>query len=164
MVKRLNPKFNPEHCGGDDELDLLLGLFLAGEVLVDDVLPAHAVAVLLLDGAHHHNLVPENDDADGTEIKGLVKRLNPKYNPEHWEDARFLGRGTCTVSQIFYTSPSRCAGRRESRTAPGWKRRWWRRSICPSGAAPADAWHPAWDRHPSDVTQFRQSLTDNEIQ
>ena len=51
----------------------------------------------------------ENDDADATEIKGLVKRLNPKYNPEHWEDARFLGRGTCTVSQIFYTSPSRCA-------------------------------------------------------
>ena len=51
----------------------------------------------------------ENDDADGTEVKGLVKRLNPKYNPEHWEDARFLGRGTCTVSQIFYTSPSRCA-------------------------------------------------------
>ncbi len=51
----------------------------------------------------------ENDDDDGTEIKGLVKRLNPKYNPEHWEDARFLGRGTCTVSQIFYTSPSRCA-------------------------------------------------------
>ena len=51
----------------------------------------------------------ENDDADGTEVKGLVKMLNPKYNPEHWEDARFLGRGTCTVSQIFYTSPSRCA-------------------------------------------------------
>ncbi|MCI8526435.1 MAG: YgeY family selenium metabolism-linked hydrolase [Oscillospiraceae bacterium] len=51
----------------------------------------------------------ENDDADGTEIKGLVKRLNPKYNPEHYEDARFLGRGSCTVSQIFYTSPSRCA-------------------------------------------------------
>ena len=35
--------------------------------------------------------------------------LNPKYNPEHWEDARFLGRGSVTVSQIFYTSPSRCA-------------------------------------------------------
>ena len=51
----------------------------------------------------------ENDDADGTEIKGLVKMLNPQYNPEHYEDARFLGRGTCTVSQIFYTSPSRCA-------------------------------------------------------
>ena len=51
----------------------------------------------------------ENDDADGNEIKGLVKMLNPKYNPEHWEDARFLGRGTCTTSQIFYTSPSRCA-------------------------------------------------------
>ena len=51
----------------------------------------------------------ENDDADETEIKGLVKMLNPKFNPEHYEDARFLGRGTCTTSQIFYTSPSRCA-------------------------------------------------------
>ena len=51
----------------------------------------------------------ENDDADETEIKGLIKMLNPKYNPEHYEDARFLGRGTCTVSQIYFTSPSRCA-------------------------------------------------------
>ena len=51
----------------------------------------------------------QNDAEDGTEIKGLVKMLDPKYNPEHDEDARFLGRGTCTVSQIFYTSPSRCA-------------------------------------------------------
>ena len=51
----------------------------------------------------------ENDDSDETEIKGLVKMLNPKYNPEHYEDARFLGRGTCTTSQIFFTSPSRCA-------------------------------------------------------
>ncbi len=50
-----------------------------------------------------------NDAEDSTEIKGLVKMLDPKYNPEHWEDARFLGRGTCTISQIFYTSPSRCA-------------------------------------------------------
>ncbi len=51
----------------------------------------------------------ENSDADENEVKGLVKMLNPAYNPEHYEDARFLGRGTCTVSQIFYTSPSRCA-------------------------------------------------------
>ena len=51
----------------------------------------------------------ENDDADETEIKGLIKMLNPKYNPDHYEDARFLGRGTCTVSQIYFTSPSRCA-------------------------------------------------------
>ena len=50
----------------------------------------------------------ENDDADETEIKGLVKMLNPKYNPDY-EEARFLGRGTVTTSQIFYTSPSRCA-------------------------------------------------------
>lgn len=47
--------------------------------------------------------------AEGAEIKGLAKMLDPKYNPDHWEDARFLGRGTCTTSQIFYTSPSRCA-------------------------------------------------------
>ena len=51
----------------------------------------------------------ENDAADSTEIKGLVKMLDAKYNPEHWEDARFLGCGTITASQIFYTSPSRCA-------------------------------------------------------
>ena len=51
----------------------------------------------------------ENDAADSTEIKGLVKMLDAKYNPENWEDARFLGRGTITASQIFYTSPSRCA-------------------------------------------------------
>lgn len=46
---------------------------------------------------------------DSTQIKGLAKMLSPKYNPDHYEDARFLGRGTCAVSQIFYTSPSRCA-------------------------------------------------------
>ena len=46
---------------------------------------------------------------ESTDIKGLVKMLDPKYNPDHYEDARFLGRGTCTTSQIFYTSPSRCA-------------------------------------------------------
>ena len=51
----------------------------------------------------------ENDAEDGIAIKGLVKMLDPKYNPEHWEDARFLGRGTCTTSEIFFTSPSRCA-------------------------------------------------------
>ncbi len=51
----------------------------------------------------------ENSADDSVEIKGLVKMLDEKYNPEHFEDARFLGRGTCTTSQIFYTSPSRCA-------------------------------------------------------
>ena len=60
--------------------------------------------------------------------------LDPKYNPDHYEDARFLGRGTCTVSQVFYTSPSRCAvadscaspstrrGRRQGPTSPAWPR------------------------------------------
>ncbi len=51
----------------------------------------------------------ENDCAPETEIKGLVKMLEPEFNPDHYEDARFLGRGTCTVSQIYFTSPSRCA-------------------------------------------------------
>ena len=51
----------------------------------------------------------ENPADGSTEINGLAKMLDPKFNPEHYEDARFLGRGTCTTSQIFYTSPSRCA-------------------------------------------------------
>ncbi len=50
----------------------------------------------------------ENDAADTTEIKGLVKMLDAKYNKD-WEEANFLGRGTVTVSEIFFTSPSRCA-------------------------------------------------------
>ena len=39
---------------------------------------------------------------------GLAKKLEPEYNPD-WAEARFLGRGTVTASQIFFTSPSRCA-------------------------------------------------------
>lgn len=49
-----------------------------------------------------------NGDTESTQIKGLVKMLNEQYNPE-WKEARFLGRGTVTVSEIFFTSPSRCA-------------------------------------------------------
>lgn len=50
----------------------------------------------------------ENDAAEGTEIKGLVKMLDETYNPEY-KEANFLGRGTVTASEIFYSSPSRCA-------------------------------------------------------
>lgn len=50
----------------------------------------------------------ENDASDDKEIKGLVKMLDEKYNPE-WKEANFLGRGTVTTSEIFFTSPSRCA-------------------------------------------------------
>lgn len=50
----------------------------------------------------------ENDVEDGTEIKGLVKMLDEKFNKE-WKEARFLGRGTVTTSEIFFSSPSRCA-------------------------------------------------------
>ena len=57
-------------------------------------------------GVSCHGSAPERGDE--TEIKGLVKMLNPKFNPDY-EEARFLGRGTVTTSQIFYTSPSRCA-------------------------------------------------------
>lgn len=49
-----------------------------------------------------------NDNGAEDEIKGLVKMLDEKHNPE-WKEARFLGRGTVTASQIFFTSPSRCA-------------------------------------------------------
>ena len=49
-----------------------------------------------------------NGDTESTAIRGLVRMLDPKYNPE-WQEARFLGRGTVTVSQIFHSSPSRCA-------------------------------------------------------
>ena len=49
-----------------------------------------------------------NGAGESTEIKGLVRMLDEKYNPQ-WKEARFLGRGTVTVSEVFYTSPSRCA-------------------------------------------------------
>lgn len=45
---------------------------------------------------------------ESTDIRGLSRMLDPKYNKE-WEEARFLGRGSVTVSQIFFSSPSRCA-------------------------------------------------------
>ena len=50
----------------------------------------------------------ENGAEEGDEIKGLVKMLDEKFNPKYRE-ARFLGRGTVTTSEIFFTSPSRCA-------------------------------------------------------
>lgn len=50
-----------------------------------------------------------NGSTESTVIRGLDKMLDPAYNPDHYIHARFLGRGTCTVSQIFFTSPSRCA-------------------------------------------------------
>ena len=43
--------------GGDDELYLAAGILGTVEVLIDDGLPAHTVAVLLLHGAHHHDPV-----------------------------------------------------------------------------------------------------------
>ena len=38
--------------------------------------------------------------------KGPGEDAGSQVQPEHYEDARFLGRGTCTTSQIFYTSPA----------------------------------------------------------
>ncbi|MDR0468629.1 MAG: YgeY family selenium metabolism-linked hydrolase [Peptococcaceae bacterium] len=46
--------------------------------------------------------------AEATPVKGLAKMLDEKMNPE-WKEAAFLGRGTVTASEIFFTSPSRCA-------------------------------------------------------
>ncbi|MFV0505071.1 MAG: YgeY family selenium metabolism-linked hydrolase [Lachnospirales bacterium] len=50
----------------------------------------------------------ENDAADDKEVKGLVKMLEEKFNPQY-KEAAFLGRGTITTSEVFFTSPSRCA-------------------------------------------------------
>lgn len=50
----------------------------------------------------------ENNTAEDKEIKGLVKMLDEKFNPK-WKEANFLGKGTITTSEIFFTSPSRCA-------------------------------------------------------
>src|SRR5699024_6854603 len=58
--------------GGDDKGHLLLLDALGGEELVDDVLPAHAVAVLLLDGAHHHDLPAGGDEAQVPHDPGAV--------------------------------------------------------------------------------------------
>src|SRR5699024_4407273 len=58
--------------GGDNELDLLLGLLLGGEVLIDDVLPAHTVAVLFLDRAHHHDLIALGDQVQILHDLGAV--------------------------------------------------------------------------------------------
>lgn len=49
-----------------------------------------------------------NGATESTQIKGLVRMLDSEYNSE-WQEARFLGKGTVTVSQIFHSSPSRCA-------------------------------------------------------
>ncbi|MCL2399462.1 MAG: YgeY family selenium metabolism-linked hydrolase [Defluviitaleaceae bacterium] len=48
------------------------------------------------------------NDSEAFDIKGLVRMLEERFNSE-WKEARFLGRGTITVSEIFFTSPSRCA-------------------------------------------------------
>ena len=50
----------------------------------------------------------ENDASDSNAVRGLAKMLDEKFNPQ-WKEAQFLGRGTVTVSEIFYSSPSRCA-------------------------------------------------------
>ena len=54
------------------------------------------------------NIRSLNDNSADDDIKGLVKMLDEKYNKEYVA-ANFLGRGTITVSEIGYTSPSRCA-------------------------------------------------------
>ncbi|MDO4749845.1 MAG: YgeY family selenium metabolism-linked hydrolase [Eubacteriales bacterium] len=49
-----------------------------------------------------------NENPTDAPIPGLVRMLEEEHNPE-WREARFLGRGTVTVSEVFFTSPSRCA-------------------------------------------------------
>ena len=49
-----------------------------------------------------------NGAGESTSIPGLVKMLDKKHNSQ-WKEANFLGRGTITCSEIFFSSPSRCA-------------------------------------------------------
>jgi len=49
-----------------------------------------------------------NENSAYDKPQGLVKMLDEEFNPQ-WKEARFLGRGTVTASEIFFTSPSRCA-------------------------------------------------------
>ena len=58
--------------GGDDEFHLLLPDALGGEILVDDVLPAHPVAVLFLHGADHHDPVAGGNQAQILHDLGAV--------------------------------------------------------------------------------------------
>ncbi|MEG1429985.1 MAG: YgeY family selenium metabolism-linked hydrolase [Oscillospiraceae bacterium] len=50
----------------------------------------------------------ENDACDCHAVRGLAKMLDEKFNKDY-KEANFLGRGTVTCSEIFFTSPSRCA-------------------------------------------------------
>ena len=50
--------------GGDDEFDLASSVFRTVKVLIDDGLPAHAVAVFFLNGAYDHDLVAFGDQAE----------------------------------------------------------------------------------------------------
>ena len=68
-------------------------------------------------GVSCHGSAPERGDNAIYKMADIlqdVRALNEndaadeKYNPE-WEEANFLGRGTVTTSEIFFTSPSRCA-------------------------------------------------------
>ena len=58
--------------GGDDELHLVPGVLGAVEIFIDDGLPAHTVAVLLLNGAHHHDPVAGGDQVQILHDPGAV--------------------------------------------------------------------------------------------
>ncbi|GBD68817.1 MAG: YgeY family selenium metabolism-linked hydrolase [Tetragenococcus halophilus] len=49
-----------------------------------------------------------NGCTESTSIYGLEKMLHQQFNSD-WQEAQFLGRGTITASQVFFSSPSRCA-------------------------------------------------------
>ena len=49
-----------------------------------------------------------NENGPEADLPGLARMLDQRWNPQ-WREAAFLGRGTVTASEIFFTSPSRCA-------------------------------------------------------
>ena len=78
--------------GGDNELDLVAGIFGAVEVLIHDGLPAHTVAILFLNAADDHHLV-----ALGNQVQ-VLHDLHAVSSGSH---AAFLVAAAAAVNNIF---------------------------------------------------------------
>lgn len=58
-------------------------------------------------GVSCHGSAPERGDNAIYKMGEIIQDVKEKAN--HLADDDFLGKGTMTISQVFYTSPSRCA-------------------------------------------------------
>ncbi|MHB8963872.1 MAG: YgeY family selenium metabolism-linked hydrolase [Saccharofermentanales bacterium] len=58
-------------------------------------------------GVSCHGSAPERGDNAIYKMAGIIREVH--HLNEHLQDDPFLGKGTLTVSEIFFSSPSRCA-------------------------------------------------------